>query len=313
MRCFILPKFRAGKTIVAGPVLLATMMISQVASASTQRIEATYDFVWKGMLVSTAETVAQLDEEAYSLDVEMRMRGLAKLFVGGGKTTFSARGFVGADGSIQPQEYKSSGKWRGNRYRESLRYDSTGKFIGFEKDWPEKWRAQNRRAPVPAALQSGHDPASVLLALMRQPIPVVSAESNEGSAVYKVFDGDTVIDWSMTCAVTPVIMDETKYSDTLGKAHECQLHQTLVAGQRILTEKQKAKKARRLKKKRKKQKGNVDDGPLIVWMQAIENGSYWLPVRASVPSEKGIVKVYLTALETEGLAEGKNTYITGSR
>ena len=293
------------------------LVATSPSQASHQRIEATYDFVWKGMLVSTAETVAEMDEASYSLDVEMRMRGLAKLFVGGGKTIFSAQGLVGEDGSIQPQRYQSSGKWKGNPYKESLTYDAQGNLTGFVKDWPKKWREENRRKPVPSALQNGHDPASLLIALIRHPLPISPLVGGGDLPSFQVFDGDTVINWSINCKDTPVMVKKSRRSSATGEAHECTLKQQLIAGERIFTPKQQAreeKKRRKARKRKGKRKGKKQyDGPVKVWMQKVASGVYWLPVRALVPSEKGVVRVYLKELALNEMSAASSVSDTVSR
>lgn len=277
-----------------------SLMVVSPAFANTHRIEATYNFVWKGMLVSTADTIAEVSDATYSLDVEMRMRGLARLFVGGGKTTFAADGMIGADGSLQPQNYESRGKWKGNPYRESLTYDSQGNLTSIVKDWPEKWQQENKREPVPSALRGGHDPASLLMALIRRPLSVSEPAGGVGPASFQVFDGDTVTNWQIECGDTPVRIKRSKHAETSGEAHECTINQTLLAGERILTEKQKAKAAkqakRRAAKAKRKGKKKAYEGPMKIWMQPVADGAYWLPIRALVPSEKGAVRVYLKQL-----------------
>jgi len=277
------------------------LLVGAPATANTQRIEATYDFVWNGMLVSTAETVTELGEYAYSLTAEMRMRGMAKLFVGGGKTIFSASGRVGKDGVLHPREYENTGNWKGNPYRESIRYDGTGNLENLVNEWPQAWRDKNPREEVPAGLQSGHDPAALLVELMRHPLALENRTENAAPFVFKVFDGDTVVNWSIDCSATPVFLEKSKHSAKSASAHECSLSQHLIAGQRILTEKQKSnakkkKRTRRPVKGRRRQKKTYD-GPLKVWMQPVVGAShYWMPVQALVPSPKGIVHVYLKNL-----------------
>jgi len=276
-------------------------VVAVPASALSQRIEATYDIIWKGMLVSTAETSAELSSGSYSLSAEMRMRGLAKLFVGGDKTTFSARGLVGSDGDLQPQEYRSQGKWKGHAYQESLTYNPDGKLAGLVKDWPEKWQQENARVPVPEALQNGYDPASMFVALMRRQFPANAGTAVFEPAVYKVFDGDTVVNWSVKCAAAPVTLKKTKHSMG-GEAHECVFSRELLAGHRIAAPGQKAKKQDRPRKRRSGRGRSVRaksyDGPMKVWMGRVQNTEYWLPVKAFVPSEKGTVQMYLKDLES---------------
>jgi len=282
--------------------LIFTMLYFSFAApvaAISHRIEATYNFVWNGMLVSTAETTAEIDSNSYSLNAEMRMRGLAKLFVGSDKTNFSATGLVGLNGDIRPQKYSSNGKWKGHAYRESLTYDLDGNLSGVVKDWPEKWQKENAREPVPEALQNGYDPASMFVALMRRQFPLGSMSSTAQSAVYRVFDGDTVVSWSVKCATAPVWLEKTKHA-TGGEAHECVFSKELLAGERIMPANHKAKKPSAMPKRRKtrgrKARRKAYDGPLKVWMRPVKNSEFWVPVQALVPSEKGAVQMYLAQM-----------------
>lgn len=282
--------------------LMSTMLcfiLAAPAAAFSQRIEATYNFVWKGILVSTAETTAEISNDAYSLNAEMRMRGLAKLIAGSDKTSFSATGLVGQDGDIQPQEYNSNGNWKGHAYRESLTYDVEGNLSAMVKDWPEKWQKENAREPVPQALQNGYDPASMFVALMRRQLPVGSVAVDSKPAVYRVFDGDTVVSWSVNCANTPVWLKKTKHSAG-GQAHECIFSKELLAGELILPVNHKVKKHGPSQKRRtvrgRRASKNPYDGPLKVWMRPLKNSEFWVPVQALVPSEKGAVKMYLKKL-----------------
>jgi len=283
------------------PLMFTTLcfILTAPAAAFSQRIEATYNFVWKGMLVSTAETTAEIGDDAYSLNAEVRMRGLAKLFAGSDKTSFSASGLVGQNGDIRPQEYNSNGNWKGHAYTESLTYDVEGNLSAIVKDWPEKWQKENAREPVPQALQNGYDPASMFVALMRRQLPIGSMAVNSKPAVYRVFDGDTVVSWSVNCANTPVRLKKTRHSAG-GQAHECVFSKELLAGELILPVSHKVKKQGSSQKRRTargRRAGNkAYSGPLKVWMRPLKNSEFWVPVQALVPSEKGAVKMYLKKL-----------------
>jgi len=264
------------------------------------RIEASFNFVWRGMLVSTADTITEVSDNAYSLEVEMRMRGLAKMIMGGDKTIYSAHGIVDGDGKLAPREYSTSGVWKGNPYRESLTYDADGNLSKFVNEWPAKWRAKNKREAVPVVLQNGHDPASLLVALIRRPVSFAAGTLGQVPVHFQVFDGSTVIDWKIQCDDQGVKLKKTRYSTPVAVAHACIVEQEILAGQRILSVAEKAseeKRSRNTGNKRVKagRKTKAPDyaGPLKVWMRPVADGAYWLPVKALVPSEKGLVRVYM--------------------
>jgi len=102
-----------------------------------------------------------------------------------------------------------------------------------------------------------------------------------------------------------VVLEESSHSPYSGEAYECGFDGKLVAGKRILTEKQKEKAEKRRRKaekkrlkaeKRGKKVEEDEDVPPKLWVQVFEDGAYLLPVRAEVSTDMGKVRMYLSAL-----------------
>ena len=267
------------------------LLIAQGSYASVERIEATYKFIWKGMHVSTAETVTELRPESYSLNIDIRMRGLAKMFMGGEKLAFSVFGDVDENGNITPREFETSGQWKGDPYRQALSYNANGDLTTFVQERSAKWKAKNRRQPVPKTLQRGIDPVSLLVELIRRPANKELALNTS----FKVYDGEAAYDWSMQCDEKPVKIKKSKRSDQSGLAHLCILKPKLLAGERV------GKSVERISKHRLSKKAGKPTPQQVVkvWMKLVADGSCWMPIRALVPSEKGPVRVYLSSIVTK--------------
>ncbi len=274
-----------------------------VGSAETlaaERLEATYDFIWKGLLVSTVEARADLAPETYDLEIDFRMRGLAKLFANG-RSELRSSGMV-VDGDILPREYVSAGHWEGEDYTRTLRFAPDGMLKEIEQDWPEKWEKKYPREEVPADLRRGPDPASLAIALLRARI--TEAQATEPFAI-QVFDGSTVFEWQVRCSAEPVEIEASRHTDFSGPAHECVIGGELVAGKRILTEKEKKKLEKEREKRRRKaeKKGEDEETPPKFWVMTQGEGGYLLPVRAEMQTDMGRVHMYLKELAITDLTD----------
>ncbi|MFC4347611.1 DUF3108 domain-containing protein [Kordiimonas lipolytica] len=270
------------------------------AALAAERIEATYDFIWKGLLVSTVEARADLAPETYDLAIDFRMRGLAKLFANG-RSELRSTGML-VDGDILPREYVSAGRWDGEDYTRTLRFAPDGMLKEIEQDWPEKWLEKYPREEVPADLRRGPDPASLAIALLRARI--TEAQTAEPFAI-QVFDGSSVFEWQVSCGPEPVEIDDSRHTDYAGAAHECTVGGELVAGKRILTEKEKKKLEKEREKRRRKaeKNGEDEDVPPKFWVMPQGEGGYLVPVRAEMQTDMGRVLMYLKELEITDLQD----------
>lgn len=273
--------------------LLVALSYAPAAFAG-EKMDATYKFYWKGILVSQADTSATLSPEKYDLEIDFRMRGIAKLFANG-RSSVRVKGRLDDTGPV-PALYETDGRWDGDDYAQTMTFDSDGALVEQKLDWPEKWLEESKREPVPDDMQVGPDPASLVVKLISMPLENVT--SNEG-VVVRSFDGDSVFDWGITCLPDPVELDESGKSPFSGEAYECGFDGELVAGKRILTEKQKKKAEKRRKKEEKRRaKGKVEEEkPPKMWVQSFMDGAYILPVRAEVSTGMGRVVMYLSSLE----------------
>ncbi|SDE69812.1 DUF3108 domain-containing protein [Kordiimonas lacus] len=267
---------------------------------AAERLEVTYDFIWKGLLVSTAEARADLAPESYDLAIDFRMRGLAKLFANGRSELRSNGSLV--DGDILPREYISAGRWDGEDYMRTLRFAPDGMLKEIEQDWPEKWEKKYPREEVPTELRRGPDPASLAIALLRARI--TEAQAAEPFTI-QVFDGAMVFEWQVSCGPELVEISDSRHSDFAGEAHECTIGGELVAGKRILTEKEKKKLEKEREKRRRKaeKNGEDDDMPPKFWVMPKGDGGYLVPVRAEVQTDMGRVHMYLKELAITDLED----------
>lgn len=272
---------------------IGTGIAAAPASLADEQLEAEYKFYWKGLLVSSAETQLKMTDETYDFALNFRMRGIAKLFANGrSKARVSGRL---DDDSVMPLIYETDGRWDGEDFAKTMTFDREGALIDQKLDWPEKWLTEFKREPVPDNLKRGPDPASLVVKLIGIPLAQTT-----GDTPYRVrsFDGDSVFEYGITCQPEPVVLEKSSHSPYSGEAYECGFDGKLVAGKRILTEKQKKKaEKRRRKAEKRRAKGKEDpEKPPKLWVQAFEDGTYLLPVRAEVSTDMGKVRMYLSTL-----------------
>lgn len=294
------------RLLVSGLGLCAGLLVSPVALAA-DKIDATFKFYWNGFLVSQADTSATITPELYDFSLDFRMRGVAKLFANG-RSTARVTGNM-TDGAPVPSLYENSGRWDGDDYAQTMRFDALGALTEQQLDWPEKWLEEFKREPVPEELQVGPDPASLVIKLIS--LPIDRAIAGE-PYVARSFDGDSVFDWDIACLPEPVELEESGKSPFSGEAYECSFGGKLVAGDRILTEKQQKKaEKRRQKIEKKKAKGKYKEPkPPKLWVQAFEDGAYLLPVRAEMSTDMGRVSMYLTELN---MANAPESIVTAAK
>lgn len=271
--------------------------------APDQTMRAEYGFYWNGIRVSTAEALAALSDENYDIAFNFRMRGLATIFSSGrahvrstGTLAGSSEGGVGT----VPNRYYSMGRWDGKNYTQTMLFNENGALVDQQLDWPEKWLKEFKREPVPEEMKVGPDPMSVVLELIRTPL---AAAQNGQSAGGRIFDGDSVFDMRLNCLTDSVELEESSRTPYSGQAYECMVDGDLVAGKRILTEKQKKKADKARKKREKKKAKGKEDKPPRMWVQPFENGQFLLPVRAEIDTGFGRVVMYLQNLDVDRISD----------
>lgn len=283
-------------TLAFGLAATLSTFITGSVSASSERIEATYDLIWKGFHVSTAETVTKLDSDTYFLGINVQTHGLLKMATGG-HGTFEISGQLLPGGDVQTKSFDAEGYWDGGAFSQKLRYEHDGRLASAEVQRPEKWQKKHQREDVPEDMKTGPDPASLLVALMQRPINFQAADGDAPIRL-RSFDGETVVDWELGCAPEPVTLKRSKHSPHHGKAYECELATTTVAG-KLLDENEDEKKMVRRGPRGRRVTVDVADISPKIWLMPMEGSDRLMPVRASVPSEKGMVGLYLSKLSME--------------
>lgn len=292
--------------LTLGFLCISAAAPAMASVASAEKVEAHYDFLWKGLKVSTAEAAASLTPETYEFSMNFRMRGLAKIFVSGRSQVMSSGRIEGA-GQVVPRRYRSTGRWDGEDYNRTIAFGPDGTLENLSQEWPEKWLEKYPREDVPEDMRRGPDPASVAVALMTARLSQVTAE--EGVSL-QVYDGDMVFDYLLTCSPDPVELEPSRHSDFSGEARACGIEGRLVAGKRIYTEKElrKMEKKRAKEEKRRKKRGGKEDDSdeeaPVFYLAEMGEAGYMLPVRATMSTDMGKVTMYLSHFAVSPAAAG---------
>lgn len=291
-----------------GIVLLCGLASAGVSAA--ERIEATYNFIWNGLVVFTAETVVERDTVSYAVQMDVRTRGLMRLF-SKGQGHMVAEGTLGPDGSYTARRFLSEGRWSGDDYRKEIFFLEDGSFSHWERDWPEEWLEDIEREPVPEDMMRGPDGLSTVMAFM---LGQSVLENVEEPLKHRVFEGDHVTEVGIICAVDDGSIKESRHSPMSGAARKCWFDSKTIAGEVIETEKLKEKRLREEEKARKKaeryrkrhqndddeddEEGENDPDGLPIWFQEVKELGFALPVRAGFNTGWGKVRMYLKELKT---------------
>jgi len=275
---------------------VSTALTSSAVAA--EQLDAHYKFYWKGLLVSSAETQLKVTGETYDFALDFRIRGVAKLFANG-RSAARVSGRLDGDQAM-PLYYETDGRWDGEDFAKTMTFDNDGALVDQKLDWPEKWLEEFKREPVPDDMKRGPDPASMLVKLIGMPVETATGQE---PLLIRSFDGDSVFEYGITCQPEPVVLEESSHSPYSGEAYECGFDGKLLAGKRILNEKQQKKADKRRRKEEKRRaKGKEDDNiPPKLWVQSFENGAYLLPVRAEMSTDMGRIKMYLSELNVADL------------
>lgn len=277
--------------------LLNSFVVSSVLTLScsaAERIEATYNFIWKGFHVSTAETVAEFTPNDYFLGIQVRTHGLLKMATRA-RGDIKVSGQILPNGRLQAREFSATGIWKGDPFLQKLEFEEDGDVAAVEKEWSDEWVEKNKREPIPDALKKGPDPTSLFVSLMQNPVDFTATETPINLRTY---DGDTVVDWQLGCAKKPVKLKKSNHSPHHGKAYECKLGSTLVAGAKL--EEDKSVRMKRGPRGRRRPVEVADNEEARVWLMALDETNRLLPVRAEVPSDQGQVNLYLKKLAVSG-------------
>ena len=284
--------------------LLALWTAAAGAAQAADRVEATYNFVWNGLVVFTADAVVDMTPSSYKIQMDIRTRGIMRLF-SRGNGSLTSEGLRRADGSFMAQRFVSEGRWDGDNYRSLISFDNDGRVVKWERDWPDEWLEDIEREPVPEDMKKGPDALSLAMMLFADALPLNDPEAVVGA---DVFDGDEVTEIGLKCSESDEDIKKSRHSPFIGAARKCWFSAQTIAGKVIETEKLKAKRdkeqeksRRRAEKYRSKPKADDDDGDepgLPIWFMPISDVGHSLPVYAKIKSGWGTVRMYLKELKT---------------
>jgi len=254
---------------------------------------ASYDFVWKGILVGRSNSRLQLAGNGYDIQADFETRGPLRLFMKG-KTDVQSTGRLTAAGLPQPDRFLSDGIWGRKNYTTELVYGADGLLASSRIDWPKKELEKDAREQVPAALQTGPDPLSSLISFMKAPW----LQALDHKASVQIFDGRSVYVQTLECTPAMLPLDGPKRLLYSGMAQECVVSFAMKAGFRVETEKE---KKRRLKKEAKKQRKKANKKPkdnrIRVWFATLEGSDMMMPVQARFKTGWGTIKMYLATFD----------------
>lgn len=172
--------------LTAGAVLVVSMGLAEAA----ERTSMTYDIHLGGMNVAQANMILSLDKGEYTMDSDVRTRGLAATLTGYSTTARSVGSLMVRDGTARPRTHISNSTWRGKDRSVDIAYgpiDSPPRIAVS----PEP--VEDEREPVPEAARAGTvDPMSGALILMLNAATqaTTNADTDTPSALpVPIFDG----------------------------------------------------------------------------------------------------------------------------
>lgn len=285
--------------------IICLYLVTTLSSAYAEdtNFQATYDMVWKGIRVFSADLGGTVNSKTYDLDASIRPRGIAALFVDG-HSKITSSGTLDNDGGVKAVDYNVSGMWDDEESYRKITFDPKGRVTHMEVRLPEEWTKDEPLLPIPDDLRAGPDPMSLMVAIMRQPW---QRDDYTKPYVIATIDGESVMEYTMNCdADQSQIKLKKSRSPFHGQATRCTVDMKRLAGfldESRLTEKQLKKLNKRRAKHEKaeakmKRKGKVQDPPLELWFQNLEGSDMMVPVRAKLRADRGSVSIYLSSYET---------------
>jgi hypothetical protein len=130
-----------------GGCLVSVVLIARTAAAADSGAVLDYEVRYGPIQVLAVRTTARFDADRYQASSEVRTVGFVALLFPWSATS-DTRG-VRADGSMQPQHYRSAGEYRGQHRLAEIDYDAGGS-VRAQVDPPAE---VDDRDPVPAGLQ----------------------------------------------------------------------------------------------------------------------------------------------------------------
>ena len=230
-----------------------------------------YKSKWNGITIAHTHVDFSLagyegSQQDYDVKIETKMVGLATMF-SEGHAMLLAKGSV-KDGVISNNIYHSYGQWDGLSYDNYLAFDEQGAVKDHKISWPQKWLEEDKRAPVPKALQTGPDPVSPLIIAILQDL-------KNTPSLMRGYDGKSVVDLSVSCAIKPNDKKKKRYKKsmrdfdvTLDNSNLCGIGFETIAGKIELSDKDKKKREKaKAKREKKLKKGKITEDDILYPVQ----------------------------------------------
>lgn len=235
-------------------------------SEAASGVDARWEVTWGSFRVATIGVRTGLSGNGYELSYTGGTAGILGL-IAPLTADGRARGALAA-GRPVPQAYEARTAWKDEERRTALGFDGAGKLtrlvlVGGGSDEHE---------PVPAALQTGPDPASLA-------IHAVLAARPQSRLAGTTFDGRRAMRFALACG-SPGSGAPAGAVPAAGPLLPCELESELLAG------------GRRSARERKLRM----EGPLRLWLGHVPAAGLQLPVRIEVATNYGTVEARLVAV-----------------
>lgn len=248
---------RAVAFLVAG-------LLAPVAAVAAERIDAVYELTWSGIEIGRFETRLTMDEANYRLAYAARTTGfLGWLFPFA--STGASEGSI-ADPGPAPVRYVVESRRRDGTTTWAVEFGPQGEAQRIELAMAE----DEKRDPVPPALQRAPDPLALALGASRRATPGARLEQVS-------FDGKRAVRFELACADTEQAFAPDDPPLPIQSALDCMLDGELIAGA----------------SRRWEGRQDRDRPPARVLLsREIVPGRYW-PVRVEAATRYGMVVVRL--------------------
>jgi hypothetical protein len=245
----------------------ASIVGSALAEPSTAALQAGYSVRWSGIEVGRFDTELRLGGDDYRLTYHAQTSGPLSWVA-----RFSSSGWAlgRLDGrTVAPSHFQGASRWRDGEGFWRVSFAADGAVTALELD---EWTRSDRE-PVPAALQRGPDPLSLMLQAM--------FEADAGwTVVGRSFDGRRAMRYDLACAAEPSPVAPAALGAATREALVCEVEGVLQAG------------------RSKRWSERAEDRsharpPVRIWLVPEVGGLPYWPVRIEAESRFGRVTVEL--------------------
>jgi hypothetical protein len=237
------------------------------AEPVTATLSATYSVRWTGIEVGRFDTELQRTGTDYRLTYHARTSGPLEWVA-----RFSSTGWAMGrlDGrTVAPSHFQGASRWRDGEGFWRVSFGADGAVTALELD---EWTRSDRE-PVPAALQRGPDPLSLM--------PQAMLEAGAGRTVEgRSFDGRRAMRYDLACAAEPSPIAPAALGAATREALVCEVEGALQAG-----------RSKRWSERAEDRSSSRP--PVRIWLVPEVGGLAYWPVRIEAESRFGQVTVEL--------------------